>query len=74
MVLARHANGLARRANRAVGYSFDRSCTEDAALRRLTQAGVVTTSMALLAGQLAGDFRQPIVAQAIGILYEMASG
>jgi nicotinamidase-related amidase len=47
--------------------------TEDAALRRLTQAGVVTTSMASLAGQLAGDFTQPKGGQAVGILYEMAS-
>ena len=47
--------------------------TEDAALRRLTQAGVVTTSIASLAGQLAGDFTQPVGGQAIGILYEMAS-
>jgi nicotinamidase-related amidase len=47
--------------------------TEDAALRRLVQAGVVTASMASLAGQLAGDFTQPKGAQAIGILYEMAS-
>jgi nicotinamidase-related amidase len=48
--------------------------TEDAALRRLTQAGVVTTSIASLAGQLAGDVTQPRGGQAIGILYEMASG
>ena len=48
--------------------------TEDAALRRLVQAGVVTTSMASLAGQLAGDFTQPKAGQALGILYEMASG
>ena len=48
--------------------------TEDAALRRLTQAGVVATSVASIAGQLAGDFTQPKGGQAIGILYEMASG
>lgn len=48
--------------------------TEDAALRRLVQAGVVTTSMASLAGQLAGDFAQPKAGQALGILYEMAAG
>jgi len=48
--------------------------TEDAAFRRLVQAGVVTTSIASLAGQLAGDFTQPKGGQAIGILYEMASG
>jgi nicotinamidase-related amidase len=48
--------------------------TEDAALRRLVQAGVVTTSIASLAGQLAGDFTQARGGEAIGILYEMASG
>lgn len=48
--------------------------TEDAALRRLVQAGVITTSMASLAGQLAGDFTQPKGGQALGILYEMAAG
>ena len=48
--------------------------TEDAALRRLTQAGVVTTSIASIAGQLAGDFTQPKGGKAVGILYEMASG
>ena len=48
--------------------------TEDAALRRLVQAGVVTTCIASVAGQLAGDFTQPDGGKAIGILYEMASG
>ena len=48
--------------------------TEDAALRRLTQAGVVTTSLPSIAGQLAGDFTQTKGSQALGILYEMASG
>ena len=48
--------------------------TEDAALRRLVQAGVVTTSIASVAGQLAGDFTQPKGGQALGVLYEMASG
>lgn len=47
--------------------------TEDAALRRLVQAGVATTSIASIAGQLAGDFTQPKAGQALGILYEMAS-
>ena len=47
--------------------------TEDAALRRLAQAGVVTTSVASVAGQLAGDFTQPSGGKALGILYEMAS-
>lgn len=46
----------------------------DAALRRLTQAGVIPTSVASIAGQLAGDFTQPKGGQAVGILYEMASG
>ncbi|MBV8347118.1 MAG: isochorismatase family protein [Mycolicibacterium sp.] len=45
--------------------------TEDAALRRLTQAGVVVTSIASLAGQLAGDFTKPTGGQAMGLLYEM---
>jgi nicotinamidase-related amidase len=48
--------------------------TEDAALRRFMQAGVVVTSVASIAGQLAGDFTQPKGGQAVGILYEMASG
>jgi nicotinamidase-related amidase len=48
--------------------------SEDAALRRLVQAGVVTTSVPSIAGQLAGDFTQPKGGQAVGILYEMASG
>jgi hypothetical protein len=47
--------------------------TEDAAFRRLAQSGVVMTSVASVAGQLAGDFTQPKAGQAIGILYEMAS-
>ena len=48
--------------------------TEDAAFRRLVQAGVVTTSIASLAGQLAGDFTQGKGGQALGVLYEMAAG
>jgi nicotinamidase-related amidase len=48
--------------------------TEDAALRRMTQAGVVTTSIASISGQLAGDFTEPKGGQAVGILYEMAGG
>ena len=48
--------------------------TEDAALRRLTHAGVVTTSVASLAGQLAGDFSKPEGGKALGVLFEMASG
>ena len=48
--------------------------TEDAALRRLVQAGVVTTSIASVAGQLAGNFTQSRGGLALGVLYEMASG
>jgi nicotinamidase-related amidase len=47
--------------------------TEDAALRRLVQAGVVTTSVASVAGQLADDISTPKGGQALGILYEMAA-
>ena len=46
--------------------------TEDAALRRIMQAGGSTVSVATLAGELAGDFRRPLAQQAIGILFEMA--
>jgi hypothetical protein len=42
--------------------------TDDAALRGLTQAGVITTSIASIAGQLAGDFTQPRDAKAVGVL------
>jgi nicotinamidase-related amidase len=49
------------------------SRTEDAALRRLTQAGVVLTSMPSVAGQLAGDFSQPIGQEVLRIMYELAS-
>ena len=45
--------------------------TEDAALRRIMQAGGSTVSVATLAGELAGDFRRPVAQQAIGILFEM---
>jgi hypothetical protein len=48
--------------------------TEDAAFRRLTQDGVVTASIASLAGQLAGDFNQPPGSQALAILFEAAAG
>lgn len=47
--------------------------TEDAALRRLVQAGVVTTSVASVAGQLAGDFSQPAGRQVLGVLYEIVA-
>jgi len=45
--------------------------TEDAALRRLTQAGVCITSVPSIAGQLAGDFTQARGGQAMGVLYEL---
>lgn len=46
--------------------------TEQAALLRLAKAGAATVSVMTLAGELAGDFREPKAQQAIGILYEMA--
>jgi hypothetical protein len=48
--------------------------TEDAALRRITQAGASTVSIATLSGELAGDFSQPKAQQAVGILFEMVGG
>ena len=48
--------------------------TEDAALRRIAQAGASTISIATLAGELAGDFSQPTAQQAISILFEMVNG
>lgn len=48
--------------------------TEHAALLRITQAGATTVSVMALAGEIAGDFREPKAQQAIGILYEMAKG
>jgi nicotinamidase-related amidase len=47
--------------------------TEDAAFRRMTQAGVISTSIASLAGQLAGELSQPRAQQALSILYEMSA-
>ena len=46
--------------------------TEQAALRRIAHAGASTVSVMTLAGELAGDLREPKAQQAIGILYEMA--
>ena len=56
----------------AVGGISER--TEDAAFRRIAQAGASTVSIATLAGELAGDFSQPTAQQAIGILFAMAGG
>ncbi len=46
--------------------------TEQAALFRMNKAGATTVSVMTLAGELAGDFRDPKAQQAIGIVYEMA--
>jgi nicotinamidase-related amidase len=42
--------------------------SERAALARLTQAGVILTSVPALAGELAADFRQPNALAALGVL------
>jgi nicotinamidase-related amidase len=46
------------------------SRTEDAAWRRLLQAGGVTTSVTTIAAELAGDFTTPLGAQTLAIMYE----
>lgn len=46
--------------------------TEYAALLRMAKAGATAVSVMTLAGELAGDLREPKAQQAIGILYEMA--
>lgn len=56
----------------ACGGMSDR--TEQAALWRMAKAGATTVSVMSLAGEMAGDFREPKAQQAIGILYEMAKG
>lgn len=48
--------------------------TEDAALRRIEEAGASTVAEAQLSGEVAGDFSQPTAQQAIGILFAMAGG
>jgi nicotinamidase-related amidase len=48
--------------------------TEQAALSRIAQAGATTTCVMTLAGELAGDFRQPAAQAAIGVVFEMAAG
>jgi nicotinamidase-related amidase len=48
--------------------------TEDAALRRMTQAGAHITSLPTLIGELAGDFTYPKGQEAIGVLFELAGG
>jgi hypothetical protein len=46
--------------------------TEQAAVLRMAKAGATTVSVMTLAGEMAGDLREPKAQQAIGILYEMA--
>lgn len=48
--------------------------TEQAALLRIASAGATAVSVMTLAGELAGDFREPKAQQAVGILFEMAQG
>ena len=46
--------------------------TEQAAIQRISKAGVAIVSVMTLAGELAGDFRTAEAQAAIGVLYEMA--
>lgn len=46
--------------------------TEQAALLRMTQAGVTAVSTITLAGEWTGDFREAKSQQTIGVLYELA--
>lgn len=48
--------------------------TERAALDRIHQAGGNSTSVVTLAGEIAGDLREPRAGQAIGILFDLAKG
>ncbi len=48
--------------------------TEDAAWRRITQAGGVTTSVTTLAAELAGDFTSELGGKTLGIMYETLGG
>jgi len=48
--------------------------TEQASLARIAQAGATTSCVMTLAGELAGDFRQPVAQAAIGVVFEMAAG
>lgn len=47
--------------------------TEQAAIQRISKAGVAIVSVMTLAGELAGDFRTAEAQAAIGVLYEMAA-
>lgn len=46
--------------------------TEQAALDRIGQAGGTSISVITIAGEIAGDLREPRAQQAVGILFEMA--
>jgi isochorismate hydrolase len=46
--------------------------TEQAALNRIHQAGGSSISVITLAGEFAGDLREPRAQQAVGILFELA--
>jgi nicotinamidase-related amidase len=48
--------------------------TEDAAWRRITAAGGVTTSVTTFAAELAGDFTTELGGATLGILYETLGG
>ena len=48
--------------------------TEQAALLLMAKAGATAVSVMTLAGEIAGDLREPKAQQAVGILYEMAAG
>jgi hypothetical protein len=48
--------------------------TEDAAWRRIVQAGGVTTSVTTVAAELAGDFTTELGGKTLGIMYETLGG
>jgi nicotinamidase-related amidase len=48
--------------------------TEDAAWRRVVQAGGVTTSVTTFAAELAGDFTTELGGKTLGIMYETLGG
>ncbi len=47
--------------------------TEQAALTRAAHAGATTVAVMTLAGEMAGDFRQPSAPAALAILFDMAT-
>ena len=48
--------------------------TEDAAWRRIVQAGGVTTSTTTLIAELAGDFTTELGGKSLGLMYETLAG